>query len=63
MNEKTEKEKTVNKVKVNISKVESDDLNDKRNKKKTKALFSKSRQEEMKKDGTFIIRFISKEED
>mgnify|MGYP000625725842 CR=1 FL=1 len=58
-----EKEKTVNKVKVIISKVESDDLNDKRNKKKTKALFSKSRQEEMKKDGTFIGRFISKEED
>lgn len=56
-------EKTVNKVKTILSKVESDDLNDKRNKKKTKALFSKSRQEEMKKDGTFIIRFISKEED
>ena len=58
-----EKEKTVNKVKTILSKVESDDLNDKRNKKKTKALFSKIRQEEMKKDGTFIVRFISKEEE
>ena len=58
-----EKEKTVNKVKVIISKVESDDLNDKRNKKKTKALFSKSRQEEMKKEGIFIGHFISKEEE
>lgn len=56
-------EKTVNKVKTILSKVESDDLNDKRNKKKTKALFSKSRQEEMKKEGIFIGRFISKEED
>ena len=58
-----EKEKTVNKVKTILSKVESDDLNDKRNKKKTKALFSKSRQEEMKKEGIFIVRFISKEEE
>ena len=56
-------EKTVDKVKTILSKVESDDLNDKRNKKKTKALFSKSRQEEMKKEGIFIVRFISKEEE